>query len=130
MQPSKKLFLNLCLSLFVIGVLSGIGNARANFADLTGTWKLTLETQQGTANPTLTLKQEGEELTGTYKGRLGEAPIKGSVKGNAFKFSLKVNAQGNELQIDYDGTLEADGTIKGKAKFGDFGEGTFTGKKE
>lgn len=130
MQPSKKLFLNLCLSLFVIGVLSGIGNARANFADLTGTWKLTLETQQGTANPTLTLKQEGEELNGTYKGRLGEAPIKGSVKGNAFKFSLKVNAQGNELQIDYDGTLEADGTIKGKAKFGDFGEGTFTGKKE
>ena len=130
MQLSKKLFLNLSLSLLVIGVLSVIGSARPNFADLTGTWKLTLETQQGTANPTLTLKQAGEELTGTYKGRLGEAPIKGTVKGNAFKFSLKVNAQGNELQIDYDGTLEADGTIKGKAKFGDFGEGTFTGKKE
>ncbi|MBI3422470.1 MAG: hypothetical protein HY011_05985 [Acidobacteria bacterium] len=130
MQLSKKLFLNLCLSLLVVGVLSVIGSARANFADLTGTWKLTLQTQQGTSNPTLTLKQEGEELTGTYKGRLGEAPVKGTVKGNAFKFSLKVNAQGNELQIDYDGTLEADGTIKGKAKFGDFGEGTFTGKKE
>lgn len=130
MQPSKKLFLNLCLSLLIIGVLSASSSACANWADLTGTWKLTLETQQGTANPTLTLKQEGETLTGTYKGRLGEAPVKGTVKGNAFKFSIKVNAQGNELQIDYDGTLEADGTIKGKAKFGDFGEGTFTGKKE
>lgn len=130
MQLSKNLFLNLCLSLLLIGGLSASGSARAYFADLTGTWKLTLETQQGTANPTLTLKQAGEELSGTYKGRLGEAPIKGTVKGNAFKFSLKVNAQGNELQIDYDGTLEADGTIKGKAKFGDFGEGAFTGKKE
>ncbi len=99
-------------------------------ADVTGTWKLTLTTQQGTNNPTVTFKQEGEELTGTYKGRLGEAPLKGSVKGNVIKWSLKVNAQGNELQIDYDGTVEADGTIKGKAKFGDFGEGTFTGKKE
>ncbi len=128
MHPLKNLFRNLSLSLIVIGGLSVIGSA--NLADLTGTWKLALQTQQGTSNPMLTLKQEGEDLTGTYKGRLGEAPIKGSVKGNAFKFSLKVNAQGNELQIDYDGTLETDGTIKGKAKFGDFGEGTFTGKKE
>ena len=102
----------------------------STMADVTGTWKLTLTTQQGTNNPTVTFKQEGEELTGTYKGRLGEAPLKGSVKGNAIKWSLKVNAQGNELQVDYDGTIEADGTIKGKAKFGDFGEGTFTGKKE
>ena len=128
MQPSKNLFRNLCLSLLAMGLLSVI--AIANMADLTGVWKLTLQTQQGTSNPTVTLKQTGEELTGTYKGRLGEAPLKGTIKGNAFKFSLKVNAQGNELQIDYDGTLEADGTIKGKAKFGDFGEGTFTGKKE
>jgi hypothetical protein len=130
MHLSKNLFLNLCLSFLFISVLSIGSPAGAYFADLTGTWKLTLETPQGTANPTLTLKQEGEVLTGTYKGRLGEAPVKGTVKGNAFKFSLKINAQGNELQIDYDGTLEADGTIKGKAKFGDFGEGTFTGKKE
>lgn len=130
MQLSKKRLFNLCLLFLLVVSLSLSGNARANFADLTGTWKLTLETQQGTANPTITLKQEGEVLTGTYKGRLGEAPVKGSVKGNAFKFSLKVNAQGNELQIDYEGTLEADGTIKGKAKFGDFGEGSFTGKKE
>ena len=110
-------------------VMAALSLASA-LADVTGTWKLTLTTQQGTSNPTVTFKQEGEELTGTYKGRLGEAPLKGSVKGNAIKWSLKVNAQGNELQIDYDGTIEADGTIKGKAKFGDFGEGTFTGKKE
>lgn len=128
MQHTKQLVRVLCLSLLVIGGLSIIGSA--NFADLTGTWKLTLETQQGTSNPTVTIKQTGEELTGTYKGRLGEAPLKGTAKDNAFKFSIKVNAQGNELQIDYTGTLEADGTIKGKAKFGDFGEGTFTGKKE
>lgn len=130
MQLAKKQFLNLCLAALALGVLSVGSNAHANFADLNGTWKLTLETQQGTANPILTLKQEGEALTGTYKGRLGEAPITGSVKGNAFKFGFKLNAQGNELQIEYEGTLEADGTIKGKAKFGDFGAGTFTGKKE
>ncbi|NOT59174.1 MAG: hypothetical protein HOP19_03005 [Acidobacteria bacterium] len=116
----------LCAALFVMATLS-LANA---MADVTGTWKLTLTTQQGTSNPTVTFKQEGEELTGTYKGRLGEAPLKGTVKGNAIKWSLKVNAQGNELQVDYDGTIETDGTIKGKAKFGDFGEGTFTGKKE
>ena len=90
---------------------------------------MTIESQNGTSNPTVTFKQEGEELTGTYNGRLGEAPLKGSVKGNDIKWTIKVNAQGNELQIDYTGTLDGD-TMKGKAKFGDFGEGTFTGKKE
>ena len=101
----------------------------STMADVTGTWKLTLQTQQGTSNPTVTFKQEGEDLTGTYKGRLGEAPLKGTLKGNAIKWSLKVNAQGNELQIDYEGTVDGS-TMKGKAKFGDFGEGTFEGKKE
>jgi hypothetical protein len=125
MKPLKHV---LCLSFLLAGVLSII--ASAGYADISGTWKLTLETQQGTSNPTVTIKQTGEELTGTYKGRLGEAPLKGTIKDKAFTFSIKVNAQGNELQIDYTGTLEADGTIKGKAKFGDFGEGNFTGKKE
>jgi hypothetical protein len=116
----------LLAALFVMAALA----LASAMADISGTWKLTLETQQGTSNPTVTIKQTGEELTGTYKGRLGEAPLKGTIKDKAFTFSLKVNAQGNELQIDYTGTLEADGTIKGKAKFGDFGEGNFTGKKE
>ncbi len=97
--------------------------------DVTGTWKVTVESQAGTGNPTVVLKQEGEQLTGTYKGQLGEAPLKGTIKGSDISFSFKVNVQGQDLQVDYSGTVDGK-TMKGKVKLGDLGEGTFAGTKE
>ncbi|HZF40616.1 MAG TPA: hypothetical protein VE715_17475, partial [Blastocatellia bacterium] len=97
--------------------------------NVTGNWKLTIETPNGTGGPSLVLKQEGEKLTGTYKGRFGEAPLEGTVKDKEIKFTVKVNAQGQEIQVDYAGTVDG-ATMKGKVKFGDMGEGSFTGKKE
>lgn len=115
--------------LAAVAVLAVAGQAKEQAKNISGTWKLTIETPNGTGTPTVTFKQEGEELTGTYKGRFGDAPLKGTLKGNEIKFSIKVNAQGNELQIDYAGTVDGD-AMKGKVKFGEFGEGDFTGKKE
>lgn len=101
----------------------------AQSKNVSGAWKLTIETPNGPGSPSLVLKQEGEKLTGTYKGRFGESPLEGTLKGAEIKFTVKVNAQGQELQIEYTGTVEDD-TMKGKVKFGEFGEGTFSGKKE
>jgi hypothetical protein len=101
----------------------------AQSTNVSGNWKLTLETPNGAANPSVVLKQDGEKLTGTYKGRFGESPLEGAVKGKEIKFTVKVNAQGQEIQLVYAGTVEGD-TMKGKVKFGDMGEADFTGKKE
>jgi len=96
--------------------------------NVTGEWNLTVETPNGTGTPTVTFKQDGETLTGTYKGRFGEAPLKGTVKGDEIKFTFTISPQGQDLQIDYTGTVEGD-TMKGKVKFGELGDGTFSGKK-
>ncbi len=112
-------------AVFMLAVLT----AGAQSTNVSGNWKLTLETPNGVANPSLVLKQEGEKLTGTYKGRFGESPLEGAVKGKEIKFTVKVNAQGQELQLEYTGAVEGD-TMKGKVKFGDMGEADFTGKKE
>lgn len=111
-------------------VLAIAATAAGGQQNVTGTWKVTVESQAGTGNPTVVLKQEGEKLTGTYKGQLGEAPLEGTLKGNDITFSFKVNVQGQDLQVDYVGTVEGGKTMKGKVKLGDFGEGTFTGTKE
>src|SRR5678816_27545 len=50
--------------------------------DVTGTWDFQVETPQGSGTPVFTFKQEGEKLTGQYKGLLGEAALTGTVKGN------------------------------------------------
>jgi hypothetical protein len=94
----------------------------------TGIWHLQIETGQGTGTPTFTFKQDGENLTGQYKGLFGEAPVTGTLKGAAITFSVKVKAQGDDMTITYSGTVDGD-TMKGKVTFGDAGEGTFTGKR-
>jgi hypothetical protein len=101
----------------------------AQSTNVTGNWKLTFETPNGAASPSVVLKQEGEKLTGTYKGRFGESPLEGAVKGKEIKFTVKVNAQGQEFLLEYAGTVEGD-SMKGKVKFGDMGEADFSGKKE
>src|SRR5215510_8762570 len=110
---------------FILAVLS----AGAQSKNVSGNWKLTLETPNGPASPSLVLKQEAEKLTGTYKGRFGESPLEGAVKGKEIKFTVKVKAQEQEFILEYAGTVEGD-TMKGKVKLGDLGEADFTGKKE
>lgn len=98
-------------------------------ADVTGIWNFAVETGQGTGNPVFTFKQEGEKLTGHYRGTFGEAPVSGSLKDGEIRFSFKVSGEGQEFQCIYTGALDGD-TVKGKVQFGGWGEGTFTGRKQ
>jgi len=103
-------------------------SAFAADANVAGEWDLSVETQAGTGTPHFSLKQDGNKLSGTYKGMLGESPVTGTVNGNDISISFEVNAQGMDLAISYTGTVDG-ATMKGTVKLGDLGEGTFTGKK-
>ena len=102
----------------------------AGSVNITGAWAFAVETAAGSGSPTFTFKQDGENLTGTYKGQFGEAPATGTVKGSAIKFTVKVNAQGQDITINYTGTIENKDSMKGSAGFGDLGEGTWTAKRK
>lgn len=123
MNTLRRLFV---ISLAAVGAFSV--SALAADANVTGTWNMAVESPMGSGNPVFTLKQTGSDITGNYKGALGEAPVTGTVKGNEVSIKYKINAQGTELEITYAGTVEGD-TMKGKVSYGDMGEGTFTGKK-
>lgn len=103
---------------------------QAGGANVTGDWSVTVETSAGSGNPSFTFKQEGEKLTGMYKGQLGEGPLTGTVKGADINFTIKVNAQGQDLTIVYTGKVESKDSMKGKVVLGELGEGTFTGKRK
>jgi hypothetical protein len=103
---------------------------QAGGMNVTGDWSVTVETSAGSGNPSFTFKQDGENLTGTYKGQFGEAPVTGTVKGAEIKFTVKVNAQGQDLTIVYTGTIESKDSMKGKVMLGELGEGTWTAKRK
>jgi hypothetical protein len=51
-----------------------------NAAEVSGVWDLTVESQDGTAHPVITLKQEGERITGSYEGKIGVRSLAGTIK--------------------------------------------------
>jgi len=84
----------------------------------------------GTGTPTFTLKQDGEKITGTYKGQFGEAPVNGTIKGSDVTLMIKVSPQGEEITVTYTGKLTGKDTMSGKATFGSLGEGAWSAKKK
>ena len=103
--------------------------AGADPQDVTGTWTMTVETEMGSGSPTVARTQEGETVTGTYEGFFGEVPVAGTVEGDEVTLSIEVTAQGQDMKIDYVGTVDGD-TMAGKVVFGEFGEGTFEGTRD
>ena len=98
--------------------------------DISGAWAFQVETSAGAGSPSFIFKQEGEKLTGQYKGAFGEAPVTGTVKENKIDFAIKVEAQGQPMTITYTGTLEKDGGMKGTAQLGEVGSATWTAKRQ
>ena len=117
-------------SLIVVGASVAV-TAQGAKVDVTGKWTFTVQTDAGTGTPTVTLKQDGEKLTGHYSSQtLGEADLTGSVKGQDIKISFSVDAQGTSLNITYTGTIESKDAMKGNVDLGGLATGTFTAKRQ
>ena len=96
-------------------------------ADLTGTWNATVKLGDQGGSPTFVLKQDGNKLTGTYSGALGEAPIKGTVKGD--EVTIDFDASG--AAVHYAGTVDKSGSkIEGTVDYGGQASGTFTATRK
>jgi hypothetical protein len=99
--------------------------------DVTGTWVFDVKTDAGPGTPTLTLKQDGETLSGHYSSAtLGEAELKGTVKGEKINFGFTATVQGTAIEVTYSGTIEGNSAMTGTINLGGVGGGTFTGKRK
>ncbi len=101
------------------------GAFSASAADASGTWKWSTPGRGDNAQPretTLTLKQEGEKLTGTVKsgGQNAQevAITDGTIKNGEVSFKVTRKMQDREFTITYTGKLDGD-TIKGKTVMGE-----------
>ena len=96
-------------------------------ADITGTWTAAVELDAGSGSATFVLKQSGDQLSGTYSGALGTAPVKGAVKGDKVEWTFESSEAG---KITYSGTLSGATKLKGTVEYGQMGKGTFTAEKK
>lgn len=124
----KSIIRVLTVVVFAIGLLVP-ARLSAQATNVTGDWAFTVTTDQGAGNPTITLKQDGEKLTGKYVGQLGAADLTGTVKGTAIHFTFTLDVQGQQAPVTYDGTVEKN-TMKGKMDIAGMVNGTFTATKK
>jgi hypothetical protein len=76
-------------------------------ADITGTWKGSAETPNGTIERTFVFKVDGNKLTGeTSSQMMGKSPINdGKIDGDNVSFTVTVKFQDNEMKLRYSGKV-------------------------
>jgi hypothetical protein len=122
----KRMVMVLCV--LAVASLAYAGQAKT---DVSGKWAFNVQTDAGSGTPTVTLKQDGEKLTGHYSSAtLGEADLTGTVKGDEVKFSFNADAGGTALVVTYTGKIEGKDSMKGTVDLGGMAQGTFSAKKQ
>jgi hypothetical protein len=131
MPPRKTVaIVAAAMAMIVTAALSTRAAAQAK-VDVTGKWLFTVETSAGPGTPTVTLKQDGERLTGHYSSQtLGEADLTGAVRGQSLNFTFDADLQGTLVKVTYAATVESKDAMKGTIDIGGLATGTFTGKRQ
>ena len=91
-------------------VLLSAGTLSAAVQDAAGAWNLSYRTRDGqTLTSTLTLKIEGNQVSGTLSSPRGTVPIdEGTVNGNSIAFAIIRVGFGDTIRIDYTGKISGD----------------------
>jgi imidazolonepropionase-like amidohydrolase len=105
------------------------GQQRDTSIDPSGTWNLTIETPQSDVSATLTLKKDGDQITGSLTSPMGTVPVKsGTINGKELRLTLTVEMGGQSMEVVMTGTIEGD-SIKGSVLLGAEGAFPFSGSR-
>jgi len=119
-----------CVKTAIVAASFVLSLASAAFAQnsVAGAWELTVDSPQGANASTLTLKQDGDKLTGELASAMGSTPVTGTFSAGSVAITANLDDQGTSLQLGISGKVDAD-TMTGSVKVGDFGEFPFTAKR-
>ncbi len=121
--------IRVCLAALLLTLFAFCAFPAQDKPNVSGEWLLTIDTPNGTFNPTVTFKQDGDKLTGTYKGRFGESKLEGTITGKDLKWTVKMTFQDQSFELAYKGTVDGD-SMKGTVEMGEMGSADWTGKRK
>jgi len=97
--------------------------------DVTGSWDMTINTDQGALPGTLTLQQDGEALSGSLISDQGTIEFDGgTVSENKLEWVVEIDAGGQFIEIAMSGVVDGD-MMTGTMDFGGYGGGDWTAKR-
>lgn len=117
--------------IFSAALLLLAGSTLALDQDVSGEWELTSEGRQGPRTQTIKIEQDGEKITVTMEGRMGEMTGEGTIKDNKIEWEITRTMRDMEMTMTYTGTVDGD-TMSGEMEMsmGNRGPSEWTAKKK
>ena len=79
-------------------------------ATVSGTWSMSVDSPHGNMKMSLTLKQDGTKVTGTFRGPMPDMDVTGTFENGTLKVETSDTA---EHKILFSAKLKDDGTLTG-----------------
>ena len=98
-------------------------------ADITGKWNIVVKVgAMGELSMSATVQQDGEKVTGTVTSPFGEAPVNGTMSGNALLVVFTTPTPQGNIDVTLTGQLGASGFV-GKASIAGMGDADWTASR-
>jgi hypothetical protein len=104
--------------MLLVLMLGAVAVAADSPANVAGNWTVTASNGRRKITQTLVIQQDGDKISGTFKGPRQSGTLSGSVSGNAVTFHVDA-----KIPLDYTGTADGDsmtGKMSGEGKTGEF----------
>src|SRR5215831_20748859 len=75
-----------------------------------GTWSMSVDSPHGNMKTSLTLKQDGTKVTGTFHSQMPDLPVEGTFEDDTLKVETTSDAHS---KITFSARLKDDGTLSG-----------------
>jgi len=132
-KGSPKIMSRLVSSLLCAGLLgltpALAAEAQAQEHDLTGDWEFTVQSPNGTGTRDVTFAQDGDVLLGTVASSQASGDFTGTVEGDQVTFAVNLVMNSGVFTVTYRATVTGEDEMEGTIDFGDYGQGTFTGRR-
>lgn len=83
----------------LVGLSAFSANADRFLADLSGTWSVAVDAQGQSMVSSLVVEQKGDSISGVLSSEIGEAKVRGAVKGDTVNFVFGLDMGGQALEI-------------------------------
>ena len=94
-----------------------------------GTYNIQIDTPMGSQTGKLTLKTDGDSLSGSIVSSMGEQVFDGgTLTGDEFAWSIQVSGPMGDMKLDFKGSVSGD-EISGQVELGSFGSANFKGTR-
>ncbi len=87
--------------------------------DVSGVWQIHTRYILGESKHSMTLKQEGNVLSGVYRSQYTTTEVKGSIQGDKVEFHVVLGYQSNMIGYGYSGVAQGD-TMRGEVSLGEY----------